>query len=99
MSDEVYDAMPYFFTDQYDLGMEYVGNAGPDGYDQVVVRGDDLGRAFTASGAARRPGRRRHARQRLGRHRRRSARLVGQAVPENFSDTGVPLSELGAGAG
>ena len=34
--DEVYDRLPYFFTDQYDLGMEYVGNAGADGYDEVV---------------------------------------------------------------
>jgi len=46
-----YDRLPYFFTDQYDLGMEYVGNVGPDGYDQVVVRGDTSaagGRTFTA---------------------------------------------------
>jgi 3-phenylpropionate/trans-cinnamate dioxygenase ferredoxin reductase subunit len=27
--------------------MEYVGNIGPDGYDQVVVRGDVPGRLFT----------------------------------------------------
>ena len=40
--------MPYFYTDQYDLGMEYVGNVGPDGYDQVVLRGDVAGRVFTA---------------------------------------------------
>ena len=33
-------AAPYFFTDQYDLGMEYVGNPGPDGFDRVVLRGD-----------------------------------------------------------
>ncbi|GGM72773.1 ferredoxin reductase [Longimycelium tulufanense] len=33
-----YNATPYFFTDQYDLGMEYRGLADPD--DQVVVRGD-----------------------------------------------------------
>jgi len=33
-----YDELPYFFTDQYDLGMEYVGHA-PD-YEQVVFRGD-----------------------------------------------------------
>jgi 3-phenylpropionate/trans-cinnamate dioxygenase ferredoxin reductase component len=33
-----YDELPYFFTDQYDLGMEYVGHA-PD-YDSVVFRGD-----------------------------------------------------------
>ena len=44
--DEVYDAMPYFFTDQYDLGMEYVGNAGAD--DEVVVHGDLEGLDFRA---------------------------------------------------
>ncbi len=42
------DALPYFFTDQYDLGMEYVGNAGPDGYDRVVLTGDVPGRVFRA---------------------------------------------------
>jgi 3-phenylpropionate/trans-cinnamate dioxygenase ferredoxin reductase subunit len=43
-----YDRLPYFFSDQYDLGMEYVGSVGPDGYDDVVVRsGNDAG-AFTA---------------------------------------------------
>ncbi len=35
-----YDRLPYFFTDQYDLGMEYTGYTEPDGYDQVVIRGD-----------------------------------------------------------
>jgi len=45
-ADEVYDALPYFFTDQYDLGMEYVGNAGAD--DEVVVHGDLEGLAFRA---------------------------------------------------
>ena len=38
--DEAYTRLPYFFTDQYDLGMEYVGSIGPDGYDEVVLRGD-----------------------------------------------------------
>jgi NADPH-dependent 2,4-dienoyl-CoA reductase/sulfur reductase-like enzyme len=47
-SDESYTRLPYFFTDQYDLGMEYVGNVGPDGYDEVVLRGDVPGRVFTA---------------------------------------------------
>lgn len=42
----VYDRLPYFFTDQYDLGMEYVGYAGAD--DDVVVRGDLEGREFVA---------------------------------------------------
>jgi 3-phenylpropionate/trans-cinnamate dioxygenase ferredoxin reductase subunit len=46
-----HDALPYFFTDQYDLGMEYVGSPGPEGFDQVVVRGrtgGDDGGQFTA---------------------------------------------------
>jgi 3-phenylpropionate/trans-cinnamate dioxygenase ferredoxin reductase subunit len=38
--DVVYDRVPYFFSDQYDLGMEYSGYATPDGYDRVVFRGD-----------------------------------------------------------
>ena len=46
-AEEAYERMPYFFTDQYDLGMEYVGSVGPDGYDRVDVDGD-LGGAFRA---------------------------------------------------
>lgn len=33
-----YDWQPYFFTDQFDLGMEYVGHAGPEAH--TVIRGD-----------------------------------------------------------
>jgi NADPH-dependent 2,4-dienoyl-CoA reductase/sulfur reductase-like enzyme len=47
-SEEPYTREPYFFTDQYDLGMEYVGHVGPDGYDEVVIRGDLSTRIFTA---------------------------------------------------
>ncbi|MYT14863.1 3-phenylpropionate/trans-cinnamate dioxygenase ferredoxin reductase subunit [Streptomyces sp. SceaMP-e96] len=43
-----YDRLPYFFTDQYDLGMEYTGYTGPEGYDQVVFRGDTEAREFLA---------------------------------------------------
>ena len=43
-----FDVLPYFFTDQYDLGMEYVGHVEPDGYDQVVMRGDPATREFIA---------------------------------------------------
>jgi 3-phenylpropionate/trans-cinnamate dioxygenase ferredoxin reductase subunit len=43
-----YDRVPYFFTDQYDLGMEYSGYVEPDGYDEVVFRGDVAGREFVA---------------------------------------------------
>lgn len=35
---EVYDWAPYFYTDQYDLGMEYVGRGSAE--DDVVIRGD-----------------------------------------------------------
>jgi 3-phenylpropionate/trans-cinnamate dioxygenase ferredoxin reductase subunit len=38
--------LPYFFTDQYDLGMEYHGLGGPD--DDVVVRGSVADREFVA---------------------------------------------------
>ncbi|MFD3513945.1 NAD(P)/FAD-dependent oxidoreductase [Streptomyces sp. NPDC058657] len=43
-----YDRIPYFFSDQYDLGLEYVGWAPPGTYDQVVVRGDTGKRRFLA---------------------------------------------------
>jgi 3-phenylpropionate/trans-cinnamate dioxygenase ferredoxin reductase component len=43
-----YDRLPYFFTDQYDLGMEYSGYVPPGGHDQVVLRGDVTGREFLA---------------------------------------------------
>jgi 3-phenylpropionate/trans-cinnamate dioxygenase ferredoxin reductase component len=46
--DAVYDNVPYFYTDQYDLGMEYAGHVEPGGYDQVVFRGDVEGREFIA---------------------------------------------------
>lgn len=41
-----YARLPYFFTDQYDLGMEYTGYA-PQ-YARVVVRGDTAAREFVA---------------------------------------------------
>ena len=43
---DIYDRLPYFFSDQYDLGMEYVGYADPD--DAVVVRGSTADREFIA---------------------------------------------------
>jgi 3-phenylpropionate/trans-cinnamate dioxygenase ferredoxin reductase subunit len=46
--DVSYDQLPYFYTDQYDLGMEYSGLVAPGGYDQVVFRGDKDRREFIA---------------------------------------------------
>ncbi|ATW51782.1 NAD(P)/FAD-dependent oxidoreductase [Streptomyces peucetius] len=46
--DVTYDRVPYFFTDQYDLGMEYTGHVEPDGYDRVVFRGPTGTREFIA---------------------------------------------------
>ncbi|WP_324784231.1 NAD(P)/FAD-dependent oxidoreductase [Streptomyces sp. H51] len=46
--DVVYDRVPYFFSDQYDLGMEYSGWAPPGSYDEVVIRGDAGKREFIA---------------------------------------------------
>jgi 3-phenylpropionate/trans-cinnamate dioxygenase ferredoxin reductase subunit len=43
-----YDKLPYFFTDQYDVGMEFSGWIGADGYDRLVTRGDVAGQAFHA---------------------------------------------------
>jgi 3-phenylpropionate/trans-cinnamate dioxygenase ferredoxin reductase component len=43
-----YDRVPYFFSDQYDLGMEYSGWAPPGTYDEVVIRGDAGKREFVA---------------------------------------------------
>jgi 3-phenylpropionate/trans-cinnamate dioxygenase ferredoxin reductase subunit len=44
--DEPYDRVPYFFSDQYDVGMEYAGLAEPS--DELVLRGDPAGREFIA---------------------------------------------------
>jgi 3-phenylpropionate/trans-cinnamate dioxygenase ferredoxin reductase component len=41
-----YDRVPYFFTDQYDLGMEYSGLGGPG--DTVVTRGNPEDGEFIA---------------------------------------------------
>ena len=46
--DVSYDRVPYFYTDQYDLGMEYAGYVEPEGYERVVFRGDVPGREFIA---------------------------------------------------
>ncbi len=41
-----YDRIPYFYSDQYDIGMEYTGYA--PAWDEVVLRGDPESREFIA---------------------------------------------------
>ena len=47
--DAVYDRLPYFFTDQFELSMEYTGYAEPGAYDEVVVRGSVAGGGGSSS--------------------------------------------------
>jgi 3-phenylpropionate/trans-cinnamate dioxygenase ferredoxin reductase component len=44
--DEPYERLPYFFSDQYDVGMEYSGYA--TSWDEVVFRGEPGSREFIA---------------------------------------------------
>jgi 3-phenylpropionate/trans-cinnamate dioxygenase ferredoxin reductase subunit len=44
--EEPYERIPYFFSDQYEVGMEYTGLA--RGSDQVVLRGDPAARELIA---------------------------------------------------
>jgi len=44
--DVAYERVPYFFSDQYDVGMEYAGHSRPG--DEVVFRGDPATREFIA---------------------------------------------------
>ncbi len=46
--DATYDWVPYFFSDQYDLGMEVAGLPDPGSYDDVVYRGDKDSLEFIA---------------------------------------------------
>jgi 3-phenylpropionate/trans-cinnamate dioxygenase ferredoxin reductase subunit len=43
---DAYERLPYFFSDQYDIGMEYAGFA--RNWDRVVFRGDPASREFIA---------------------------------------------------
>ncbi len=62
-----YERVPYFFSDQYDVGMEYSGFAAD--WDEVVFRGDTAKRRVHRVLAEGRPRARRHERERVGRER------------------------------
>ncbi|MFB9165758.1 NAD(P)/FAD-dependent oxidoreductase [Arthrobacter psychrochitiniphilus] len=44
--DAVYAELPYFYSDQYELGMEYSGYVAPGGYDEIIFRGDPAALTF-----------------------------------------------------
>ncbi len=46
--DALYRELPYFYSDQYDLGCEYIGNTAPESSVRVIVRGDLRSREFVA---------------------------------------------------
>lgn len=46
--DAQWSELPYFYTDQFDLGMEYIGHVPHGTPDDVVIRGDLAGREFIA---------------------------------------------------
>jgi 3-phenylpropionate/trans-cinnamate dioxygenase ferredoxin reductase subunit len=46
--DAPHDPVPYFYSDQYDLGMETAGLPEPGRYDEIVYRGDVDAREFIA---------------------------------------------------
>ena len=46
--EEPYRELPYFYSDQYDLGMEYIGNVPRGTETTLVIRGDAPGREFVA---------------------------------------------------
>ena len=92
-----YDRLPYFFSDQYDLGHGVRRLRTRDGYDKVVVRGDLDGREFVAfwldadrhvSGG--------DERQRLGRRRRGQADHRGAAGGRSRSSGGCECGLRGS---
>jgi NADPH-dependent 2,4-dienoyl-CoA reductase/sulfur reductase-like enzyme len=91
--DAPYDRLPFFFTDQYDVGVEYVGAVGPDGYDEVVVRGDDLRSGLSALWLS-------EGTVVAGMHANdwdatdHLRRIVGGPAPAGVSDPGVTLADL-----
>ena len=91
-----YDRVPYFFTDQYDLGMETAGLPEPGGYDQVVFRGDPEALEFVAFWLSSGRGGRGHERQRLGRQRRHPGADPGRTAVDaaRLADPDVPLGDL-----
>jgi 3-phenylpropionate/trans-cinnamate dioxygenase ferredoxin reductase subunit len=93
-----YDRPAYFYTDQYDLGMEYVGYVEPGDYDAVAVRGNLASREFIAFWTK---GNRVLAAMAVNiwdvvDDLRALITSGSEIAPQLLEDPSVPLSELGA---
>jgi 3-phenylpropionate/trans-cinnamate dioxygenase ferredoxin reductase component len=93
---EAYERLPFFYSDQYDLSMEYVGHAPT--WDGVVLRGDVAARRFVAlwlrdgrvvAGMSANVPDVNKDLERLIRSRR-------QIDPRRLTDTDIPLDEIDA---
>jgi 3-phenylpropionate/trans-cinnamate dioxygenase ferredoxin reductase component len=93
--DVSYDRVPYFYTDQYDLRMDYFGYVEPGEHDDVVFRGDLEARNFVAFWMA---GDKVLAgmhvnRVDLTRHVRKLVESGGKVDKRGLADPDVPLEE------
>ena len=88
-----YDWQPYFYTDQFDLGMEYVGFASAG--DDVVIRGDKASGEFIAfwlSDGVLTAG----MNVNIWDVNDEIRALIGKAIdPSRLADPQIPLTELG----
>lgn len=94
-ADAVYDSLPYFYSDQYDVGMEYVGYVNP-AEAELVIRGD-LGSkefiAFWLQGGAVKAGMNVNVWDVV--EDVRALILSGRQVdPARLADTAVPLADV-----
>jgi 3-phenylpropionate/trans-cinnamate dioxygenase ferredoxin reductase subunit len=91
--DSPYDAQPFFYTDQYDLGMEYVGHVADPAAADVVVRGDEQTRVVSILWIA-------DGQVAAGMHLNDwdamdpLRALVGQEATDRVRDPSVPLADL-----
>jgi 3-phenylpropionate/trans-cinnamate dioxygenase ferredoxin reductase subunit len=92
---ETYDLQPYFFTDQYDLGMEYHGFADPR-TDRLVVRGSLDDASFVAAWLGEDGTVRAAMHVNCWDDSDAVKALVGHPIDEQrFADTAAPLSDAG----
>lgn len=96
---EPYTRVPYFFSDQYDLGMEYTGHC--TDFDAVVLRGDPDAGGFIAFWLRR--GVVVAAMNaniwEVNEHLQRLVRHQARITPDRLADTDVSLTDLLAEAG